>query len=129
MTARHKVATPSAPAAIGPYSQAIVAGGIVYCSGQVAIDPASGALEQGDVKAQTRRVLSNLQAVLEAAGSGLPEVVKCTVYLRDMAHFAAMNEVYATFFPGGEPPARATVEVSGLPRDAQVEIDCIARVR
>jgi len=129
MTRHHPIATPSAPAAIGPYSQAIVAGGVVYCSGQVAIDPASGALEGGDVRVQTRRVLTNLEAVLEAAGSGLGQVVKCTVYLRDMAQFAAMNEVYATFFAGSTPPARATVEVSRLPKDAQVEIDCIALVR
>lgn len=126
MSERRAVSSPAAPAAIGAYSQAIVAAGLVHCSGQIAMDPATGALVEGDVRAQTRRVLENLRAVLEAAGTGLERVVKCTVYLTDMGDFAAMNEVYATFFDGPAPPARAAVEVAGLPRDVAVEIDCVA---
>ena len=126
MTERRPVQTAAAPAAIGPYSQAIVAAGLVHCSGQVAIDPATGAVEEGDVAAQTERVLQNLSAVLEAAGSGPGHVVKCNVYLIDMGDFAAMNEVYARFFAGGTAPARACVEVSRLPKDVRVEIDCTA---
>lgn len=119
------VHTPDAPAAIGPYAQAVVAGGMVWCSGQIAMDPSTGALIQGDVRAQTRRVLLNLQAVLTAAGSGLDRVVKCTVFLRSMDDFAAMNEVYGEFFHTWK-PARAAVEVRRLPRDVDVEIDCVA---
>lgn len=114
-----------APAAIGPYSQAIVHDGIVYCSGQIALDPATGSVIEGDVATQTRQVLQNLSAVLSAAGSGLPMVLKTNVYLRDMADFPAMNAVYAEFF-GLHKPARATVAVAGLPRDVRVEIDCVA---
>lgn len=121
------VQTPHAPAAIGPYSQAIVAGGLVFCSGQVAMDPSTGEVLEGDVKAQTTLVLANLQAVLEAAGSSLDRVVKCTVYLRSMDDFAAMNEIYAGVF-GDSRPARAAVEVSRLPKDVAVEIDAIALV-
>ena len=124
---RYLVESNEAPKAIGPYSQGIKAGGFVFVSGQVALDPATGALVAGDVAAQTERVLKNLQAILEAAGSDLDRVVKATVYLRSMADFAAMNEVYAKFFKG-EPPARATVAVAGLPKDALVEIDVIAEV-
>lgn len=115
----------NAPAAIGPYSQAIVSAGVVYCSGQIALDPASGNVVEGDVATQTRQVLRNLSAVLEAAGCTLSCVIKTNVYLRDMADFPAMNSVYAEFF-GDHKPARATVAVAGLPRDVRVEIDCIA---
>ena len=126
MTTRHRVSTPSAPAAIGPYSQAIVAAGLVHCSGQVALDPATVQLVAGDVSAQAERVLANLAAVLAAAGSDLSRAVKCTVYLRTMADFAAVNAVYARAFPGDAPPARATVAVADLPKGALVEIDCTA---
>ena len=119
------VATEAAPGAIGPYSQAVVAGGFVFCSGQIAIDPATGELVSGDCAAQTRHVLSNLEAVLEAAGSGLERVVKTTVFLKSMDDFAAMNAVYAEAFTT-EQPARAAVEVARLPMDVLVEIECVA---
>ncbi len=119
------VQTDKAPAAIGPYSQAVKAGGFVFLSGQVALDPASGQVVEGDVRAQTERVLQNLQAVLAAAGSSLAAVVKTTVFLADMNDFAAMNEVYGKFF-SSDPPARATVQAARLPKDVQVEIDLIA---
>ena len=119
------VQTEKAPAAIGPYSQAVKAGGFVFLSGQVALDPASGQVEAGDVRAQTERVLKNLQAVLAAAGSSMAAVVKTTVFLADMNDFAAMNEVYGRFF-SSDPPARATVQAARLPKDVQVEIDLIA---
>ncbi|MCH8946469.1 MAG: RidA family protein [Acidobacteria bacterium] len=119
------VQTEKAPAAIGPYSQAVKAGGFVFLSGQVALDPASGQVVEGDVRAQTERVLQNLQAVLAAAGSSLAAVVKTTVFLTDMNDFAAMNEVYGRFF-SSDPPARATVQAARLPKDVQVEIDLIA---
>ena len=119
------VQTDKAPAAIGPYSQAVKAGGFVFLSGQVALDPASGQVVEGDVRAQTERVMKNLQAVLAAAGSSLAAVVKATVFLADMNDFAAMNEVYGKFFPS-DPPARATVQAVRLPKDVQVEIDLIA---
>ncbi len=122
---RAKVSTNSAPAALGPYSQAIALDGMVYASGQIAIDPASGQLVEGDVQAQTHRVLQNLTAVLEAAGSSLANVVKTTVFLTSMSNFTAMNEIYATYF-GDEPPARSTVAVAELPKGAQVEIEAIA---
>ena len=123
---KQRITSPHAPAAIGPYSQAIVAGGFVHCSGQIALDPATGQFLQGDVAAQTERVLQNLSAVLVAAGTELSKVVKCTVYLTTMEHFGPMNEVYGRHFSGDCPPARATVAVAGLPRGALVEIDCIA---
>ena len=123
---KEQVSSKDAPAAIGPYSQAILAGGLVHCSGQIAIDPATGNLIVGDVGAQTEQVLRNLAAVLAAAGSDLSRAVKCTVYLKSMEDFAAMNAVYARHFPGDAPPARATVAVAGLPRGALVEIDCTA---
>lgn len=123
---RRTVSTPGAPAAIGPYSQAVVADGWVFCSGQIPLDPASGQMVAGDAGAQTRRVLENLKAVLAAAGSGLDRVVKTTVYLKDMNDFAAMNAVYGEFFPK-DPPARATVQAARLPKDAAVEIDVVAR--
>lgn len=122
---KQTIATKSAPAAIGPYSQGVRANGFLFLSGQVALDPATGQLVAGDIRAQTERVLKNLEAVLAAAGSSMDAVVKTTVYLADMGDFAAMNEVYARFFPQA-PPARATVEVRRLPKDAKVEIDLIA---
>jgi 2-iminobutanoate/2-iminopropanoate deaminase len=123
---RTTIATLRAPKAIGPYSQAVRVGDLVFCSGQIALDPESGTLVGGgDIRAQTKRVMENLRAVLEAAGSSLGRVVKTTIFLTDLAEFAAMNEVYAEFFPA-EPPARATVQVSALPRGARVEIDVIA---
>jgi 2-iminobutanoate/2-iminopropanoate deaminase len=125
MQDRRIVSTPNAPAAIGPYSQAVVHGGLVYCSGQVALDPARGELVPGGVEEQTRQVLKNLGAVLAAAGSSLERVLKTTVYLQRMDDFAKMNAVYGTFF-AKEPPARATVEVAKLPKAALVEIDCVA---
>ncbi|MCB9914345.1 MAG: RidA family protein [Planctomycetes bacterium] len=126
MTERRIVSTPHAPAAIGPYSQAVIAGGLVHCSGQIALDPTTGALVEGDVVVQAEQVLKNLGAVLEAAGTSLARALKCTVYLSDMAHFAAVNEVYARWFSGDTPPARATVAVAGLPKGVDVEIDCVA---
>jgi len=120
-----QVSTPKAPQAIGPYSQAVIAGGFVFCSGQIPLDPASGQLSTGDVREQTRVVLRNLSAVLEAAGSSLGRVIKTTVFLADMAEFAAMNEVYQEAF-GSARPARATVQVAGLPRGARVEIEAVA---
>ena len=120
------VSTSDAPAAIGPYSQAVVGGGLVHCSGQIALDPASGALVGADAAAQAERALTNLGAVLRAAGSGLERVLKCNVYLADMGDFAAVNAVYARFFPAAPAPARATVAVKTLPKNALVEIDCVA---
>jgi 2-iminobutanoate/2-iminopropanoate deaminase len=125
MTPRQIITTAQAPAAIGPYSQAVVHDGLVYCSGQIALDPKSGQLVKGDVKTQAKRVLDNLQAVLEAAGSGCEHALKCTIYLSDMGDFAAVNEVYAKYFPK-QAPARATVGVASLPKGALVEIDCVA---
>jgi 2-iminobutanoate/2-iminopropanoate deaminase len=124
-TALRPIATSDAPAAIGPYSQAVVAGGFVFTAGQVALDPETMALVDGDVKAQTQRVFANLSAVLRAAGSGLDRVVKATVFLADMADFAAMNEVYEQAF-GTHRPARSTVAVRTLPKNAKVEIDLVA---
>lgn len=121
------VHTDQAPAAIGPYSQAMVAGGMVYCSGQIPMDPATGELTGGDVQAQTDQALRNLAAVLKAAGSDFDHVVKCTVFLQSMDDFAAMNEVYAKHM-GDARPARAAVEVARLPRGVDVEIDAIAVV-
>lgn len=121
------VRTASAPAAIGPYSQAIRAAGFVFCSGQIPIDPATGALVEGGVGAQARRALENLRAVLEASGSSLADVVKTTLYLTDLATFAEVNSVYAEFFPH-DPPARATVGVQALPKGAAIEIEAIARL-
>jgi 2-iminobutanoate/2-iminopropanoate deaminase len=126
-TVRERVQTDRAPAAIGPYSQAIRAGGFVFASGQIPTDPATGEFVKGGVAEQTEQVLKNLAAVLEAAGSGLDKVVKTTVFLADMKEFAQMNEVYAKFFTGA-PPARATVAAAGLPRDARVEIEAVALI-
>ena len=123
------VATKDAPQAIGPYSQAIKANGFVFCSGQIALDPATGQVVAGDIRQQTERVLKNLTAVVAAAGSSLDQAVKTTVFLKRMKDFAAMNEVYGAFFARGEnakPPARSTVEVAELPRGVLVEIEVIA---
>jgi 2-iminobutanoate/2-iminopropanoate deaminase len=124
---KQAISTPLAPAAIGPYSQAIRSGNLVFLSGQIPLDPQTGNMVEGDAAVQTARVLQNLSAILEAAGSSLGQVVKTTVYLRDLADFAMMNEVYARFFDD-VPPARATVEVARLPRNVSVEIDLIAEV-
>jgi 2-iminobutanoate/2-iminopropanoate deaminase len=121
------ISTKNAPAAMGAYSQAVISNGFAFLSGQIPLDPSTGQLIEGDVSAQTQRVLENLKAVLEACGSSLDKVVKTTVYLKDMGEFARMNEVYARYFPE-KPPARATVEAARLPRDVGVEIDCIATV-
>ena len=122
---RERIQTENAPAAIGPYSQAIKAGGFVFASGQIPIDPQTGQFVAGGIAEQTEQVLKNLSAVLEAAGSSLDLVVKTTVFLADMKEFSGMNEVYATFF-SSPPPARATVAAAGLPRDARVEIEAVA---
>jgi 2-iminobutanoate/2-iminopropanoate deaminase len=122
---KHAISSPDAPKAIGPYSPAIRAGQLLFVSGQVPIDPATGDVIHGDVQAQTRRVLDNIGALLKAGELSFADVVRTTVFLADMSDFAAMNEVYATYFPA-PPPARATVEVTRLPKDARLEIDVIA---
>lgn len=119
------ISTHRAPQAMGAYSQAVISNGFAFLSGQIPLDPATGLLVADEIALQTRRVLENLKAVLEACGSSLSQVVKTTVFLKDMSEFSNMNEVYSTYFPGN-PPARATVEVSRLPRDVRIEIDCIA---
>ncbi len=124
---KEAVASSEAPKALGPYSQAIRSGNLLFVSGQIPLDPASGQMVDGGVELQTERVLKNLAAVLGAAGSSLSKVLKTTVYLRDLNDFGKMNEVYAKFF-AETPPARATVEVARLPRDASVEIELIAEV-
>ena len=121
------VITAAAPAPVGPYSQAVKAGGVLYCSGQIALDPLTGArVGAGDVEAETRQVLSNLKAVLEAGGSSPGQVLRTTVFLADLADFALVNGIYAEVFGEGVSPARACVEVAALPKGARVEIDCIA---
>ena len=122
---REIISTKDAPQAIGPYSQAVKANGFIFTSGQVAIDPANQQVIEGDVAAQTDRVLRNLSEILEAAGSGLGKVVRCTVFLKNMSDFGAMNGVYGKYFSSA-PPARSTVEVARLPKDVLVEIDAIA---
>jgi len=122
---REIVSTEHGPKAIGPYSQAVKANGFIFISGQVALDPATGQLVEGDIARQTERVMENLRGIVEAAGSSLHKAVKTTVFLKDMNDFAAMNEVYARYFPSA-PPARATVEVARLPKDVRVEIELIA---
>jgi len=126
MTSRTPIQTDDAPAAIGPYSQGIRSGGLVYCSGQIPLDPATGELVPGDVRAQTTRVMDNLGAVLKAAGSGFDRVVKTTILLADIGDFGTVNEVYGSYFEGTTPPARATFQVAALPKGARVEIDAIA---
>ena len=122
---RDATRTTSAPAAIGPYSQAIKAGGFVFVSGQIPLDPATGRMVDGDIAAQTHRVFTNLREILTAAGSSLDSVVRSTVYLADMGDFAAMNEVYGSYFTAPA-PARSTIQAGRLPKDARVEIDVIA---
>jgi len=124
---RKIVSTEQAPKAIGPYSQAVVSNGVAYLSGQIPLDPATGQLVEGDIGAQTERVFQNLKAVLEACGASMESVLKTTVYLKDMADFPKMNEVYARYFASNT-PARSTVQVARLPRDVSVEIDAIASV-
>lgn len=123
---RQAIETSNAPAAVGPYSQAIVAGGLVFCSGQGAIDPQTQEVQRGSIEAETERTLRNLGAVLEAAGCTFADVLKTTVFLVDMNDFGAMNGVYASFFPD-PPPARTTVQVAALPKGFKVEIEAIAR--
>jgi 2-iminobutanoate/2-iminopropanoate deaminase len=122
---KDRIQTDSAPKAIGPYSQAIKSNGFVFASGQIPLDPATMQIVEGGIREQTKRVMSNLEAVLQAAGSSLEGVVKTTVFLKDLADFGEMNEVYGSFFKE-TPPARSTVEVARLPRDVRVEIDVIA---
>ncbi len=124
MTERQAIQTDQAPRAIGPYSQAIRAGDLVFCAGQVGFDPATMQLVEGEIEGQTRRALQNLSAVLEAAGTSLARVVKTTVFMADLGEFQRMNAVYGEFFPEA-PPARSTVQ-AGLPRNARIEIECIA---
>ena len=126
--AKKIITTDRAPGAIGPYSQAVRAGNLIFASGQIPIDPATGEFVAGGIAEQTEQVLRNLTAVFEAAGAGMNQVVKTTVFLLSMDDFAAMNEVYGRFF-GEEPPARATVQAARLPRDARVEIEAIALIR
>ena len=125
MALRQSVSTDQAPEAIGPYSQAIRSGSLLFCSGQVPLDPSSGELVKDDIEGQTRRCLENLVAVCEAAGGSLTEAVRCTVYLTDMNDFARVNEVYGSFFEGGDPPARVAIGVAALPKGADVEVDAI----
>lgn len=125
---RQTISTEKAPRAIGPYSQAVRAGGFVFLSGQIPLDPETGEMVPGDVRAQTEQVMRNLGAVLEAAGLGFGDVVRATIWLVDLGDFAAVNEVYGARFPS-DPPARATVQVAALPRGARVEIDLVAADR
>ncbi len=127
MSTKNPVKTDAAPQAIGPYSQAIVVDGLVFCSGQIPIDPATGNVVEGGIEVQTHQSLRNLAAVVAAGGSDMGKVIKTTVFLQSMADFAAMNAIYATYFPA-PPPARSTVEVAKLPRNVLVEIECIAAV-
>jgi len=122
------ISTPLAPAPVGPYQQAVRTGNLIFTAGQIPLDPATNALVSGPVEAQTRRVLENLKALLEAAGSSLGRVVKTTVFLRDMSDFQAMNSVYAEYFKTDTAPARSTIQVARLPKDAAVEIEAIAEV-
>jgi 2-iminobutanoate/2-iminopropanoate deaminase len=125
MALRQSVSTDQAPQAIGPYSQAIRSGSLLFCSGQVPLDPSSGELVKDDIEGQTRRCLENLAAVCEAAGGSLAEAVRCTVYLTDMNDFARVNDVYGSFFEGSDPPARVAIGVASLPKGADVEVDAI----
>lgn len=124
---RRVVASPSAPAPVAAYSQAIASGDLLFCSGQIGIDPSTGSMVAGGIERETQQVLANLEAVLAAAGATLAHVVKTTVYLADFSEFAAMNAVYVRAFPT-DPPARATVGVSALPRGAKIELEAIARL-
>lgn len=120
-----RIDTPKAPAAIGPYSQAIAAGGFIYTSGQIALDPATGQLDMADIATETHRVMQNLKAVFHAGDADFAHVVKTTIYLSDMAHYATVNEVYASYFTS-DPPAREAVQVAGLPKGVNVEISMVA---
>jgi 2-iminobutanoate/2-iminopropanoate deaminase len=124
---RSPIATDAAPKAIGPYSQAIQCGGLLFLSGQIPLDPATGQLVTGDIRLETERVMSNIEAVLTEAGATFEDVLKTTIFLTDLADFAAVNEVYGKRFEGVAPPARSTVQVAALPRGARVEIEMIAR--
>ncbi len=128
MSTKSPIATPDAPAAIGPYTQAIRVGNLLYTSGQIALDPATTTMISGGIAVETTRACENLKAVLASAGSSFAQVIKTNVFLKDMADFAAMNAVYATYFApeGAIPPARSTVQVAALPKDGLVEIECIA---
>ena len=125
MPERHAVSTDSAPAAIGPYSQGMRVGDLLFCSGQIALEPSTGELVKEDIEGQARRCLQNLAAICEAAGGSLSNAVRCTVYLGDMNDFARVNDVYAQFFDGGDPPARVAIAAAALPKGADVEIDAI----
>jgi 2-iminobutanoate/2-iminopropanoate deaminase len=125
MPNRQTISTDGAPAAIGPYSQGMRSGDLLFCSGQIPLEPSTGELVKDDIEGQTRRCLENLAAVAEAAGGSLVNAVRCTVYLTDMSDFARVNEVYAEFFGGDEPPARVAVAAAALPKGADVEIDAI----
>jgi 2-iminobutanoate/2-iminopropanoate deaminase len=125
MPERKPISTDAAPEAIGPYSQAIRSGSLLFCSGQIPLDPSTGEIVKEDVEGQARRCLENLAAVCEAAGASLTEAVRCTVYLTDMGDFARVNEVYGSFFEDADPPARVTVGVAALPKGADVEVDAI----
>ena len=124
---RRAISTAGAPAAIGPYSQAIVSDGLLFCAGQAALDPTSGALVEGGIEPETERVMANLTAVLDAAGASWADVIKATIFLIDMADFATVNGIYGRFV-GDPPPARSTVGVAALPKGARVEIEVVARV-
>jgi 2-iminobutanoate/2-iminopropanoate deaminase len=126
MSEKRTVSTREAPAAIGPYAQAVEAGGFVFLSGQIPLDPVTGELVSGSIQEETRRVMENLKAVLAAAGLSFADVVKTTIYVTDIGDFAAVNEVYGSYFKE-EPPARATVQVAALPKGARVEMDAVAR--
>jgi 2-iminobutanoate/2-iminopropanoate deaminase len=126
--ARTPVASDAAPKAIGPYSQAIQCGGLMFLSGQIPLDPATGQLVTGDIRQETERVMANIEAVLSEAGATFEDVLKTTIFLTDLADFVAVNEVYGKRFEGFAPPARSTVQVAALPRGARVEIETIARV-
>ena len=123
---KREVNTLKAPEPVGPYSQAVKTGDFIFCSGQIALDPKTGELLAGSIKAETTLVMENLRAVLETAGSSLERVVKTTIFIMDMNDFGSINAVYGSFFDGSIPPARATVQVAGLPKGARVEIECIA---
>jgi 2-iminobutanoate/2-iminopropanoate deaminase len=125
MALRQSVFTDAAPEAIGPYSQAIRSGSLLFCSGQVPLDPSTGEIVKDEIEGQTRRCLENLTAVCEAAGASLADAVRCTVYLTDMGDFARVNEAYGSFFEGADPPARVAVGVAALPKGADVEVDAI----
>ena len=125
MALRQSVSTDQAPEAIGPYSQGVRSGSLLFCSGQIPLDPSTGEIVKEDVEGQTRRCLENLAAVCEAAGGSLADAVRCTVYLTDMGDFARVNEVYGSFFEGEDPPARVAIGVAALPKGADVEVDAI----